>query len=136
MSFILSTLSAPVEYTIYSSDLAGNQHPTVNRVIDKVVIDGYANMANRHFVTNKSVLTEVTDEQLELLKMNKVFQMHVNNGYLKIVETKTEDTSNMEEFDKSAPLTPDKYTKQAEVDAAAESDGFHRRKKAPRSRKN
>lgn len=136
MSFILSTLSAPVEYTIYSSDLAVNQHPTVNRVVDKVVIDGYANMANKHFVTNKSVLTEVTDEQLEHLKLNKVFQMHVNNGYLKIVETKTEDTSNMEEFDKSAPLTPDKYTKQAEVDATAESDGFHRRKRAPRSRKN
>ncbi len=130
MSFILSTLSAPVEYTIYSSDLAGNQHPTVNRVVDKVVIDGYANMANKHFVTNKSVLTEVTDEQLELLKMNKVFQMHVNNGYLKIVESKTEDTSNMEEFDKSAPLTPEKYTKQAE---AAEAEGFHRSKKAPRS---
>ena len=132
MAFILSTLSAPVEYTIYSNDLAGNQHPTVNRVIDKVVIDGYANMANKHFVTNKSVLTEVTDEQLELLKMNKVFQMHVNNGYLKIVETKTEDTSNMEEFDKSAPLTPEKYTKQAEE---AKADGFHRSKKAPRSRK-
>lgn len=130
MSFILSTLSAPVEYTIYSKDLAGNQHPTVNRVVDKVVIDGYANIANNHFITNKSVLTEVTDEQLDLLKMNKVFQMHVNNGFLKIVETKTEDTSNMEEFDNSSPLTPEKYTKQAEE---ANAKGFHRSKKAPKS---
>lgn len=132
MAFILSTLSTPVEYTIYSSDLAGNQHPTLNRVVDKVVIDGYANMANKHFITEKSVLTEVTDAQLELLKANKVFQMHVNNGYLKIVETKTNDTSNMEEVDKSAPLTPEKYTKAAEE---AEASGFHRSKKAPRSRK-
>ena len=131
MAFILSTLSAPVEYTIYSKDLAGDQ-PTVNRVIDKVVIDGYANMANKHFVTEKSVLTEVTDAQLELLKANKVFQMHVNNGYLKIVETKTNDTSNMEEVDKSAPLTPEKYTKAAEE---AASNGFHRSKRAPRSKK-
>lgn len=131
MAFILSTLSAPVEYTIYSKDFAGDQ-PTLNRVIDKVVIDGYANMANKHFVTEKSVLTEVTDEQLELLKANKVFQMHVNNGYLKIVETKTNDTSNMEEVDKSAPLTPEKYTKAAEEAAA---NGFHRSKRAPRSKK-
>lgn len=131
MAFILSTLSTPVEYTIYSKDFAGDQ-PTLNRVIDKVVIDGYANMANKHFITEKSVLTEVTDEQLELLKANKVFQMHVNNGYLKIVETKTDDTSNMEEVDKSAPLTPEKYTKAAEE---AEASGFHRSKKAPRSRK-
>ena len=69
---------------------------------------------------------------LELLKMNKVFQMHVNNGYLKIVETKTQDTANMEEFDKSAPLTPERYTKSAEE---YESKGFHKGKKAPRSRK-
>ena len=131
MAFILSTLSAPVEYTIYSRDFAGDQ-PTLNRVIDKIVIDGYANMANKHFITEKSVLTEVTDKQLELLKANKVFQMHVNNGYLKIVETKTNDTSNMEEFDKSAPLTPEKYTKNAEE---ANSSGMHRGKKAPRSRR-
>lgn len=131
MPFILSTLSTPVEYTVYSRDLAG-QNPTVNRVITKVVIDGYANMANKHFITEKSVLTEVTDEQVELLKQNKVFQMHVDNGYMKIVETRTDDTSNMEEFDKSAPLTPEKYTKQAEEDNAK---GFHRSKKAPKSRK-
>lgn len=131
MAFIVSTLSAPVEYTIYSSHLAGN-HPAVNRVVDKVVIDGYANLANNHFITNKCALTEVTDKQLELLKMNKVFQMHVNNGFLKIVETKTEDTSNMEEVDNSAPLTPEKYTKQAEE---ANSQGFHRSKKPPKSRK-
>lgn len=131
MAFILSTLSTPVEYTIYSSHFSGDQ-PTLNRVIDKVVIDGYANMANKHFVTEKSVLTEVTDAQLELLKANKVFQMHVKNGYLKIVKTKTNDTSNMKEFDKSAPLTPEKYTKAAEE---AEASGFHRSKRAPRSRK-
>ncbi len=131
MAFILSTLSTPVEYTIYSSNFAGDQ-PTLNRVIDKVVIDGYANMANKHFITEKSVLTEVTDAQLKLLKANKVFQMHVNNGYLKIVETAEKDTSNMEEVDKSAPLTPEKYTKAAEE---AEASGFHRSKRAPRSRK-
>lgn len=131
MPFILSTLSTPVEYTTYSRDLAG-QNPTVNRVLSKVVIDGYANMANKHFITEKSVLTEVTDEQVELLKQNKVFQMHVDNGYMKIVETRTEDTSNMEEFDKSAPLTPEKFTKQPEEES---TDGFHRRRKAPKSRK-
>ena len=132
MAFILSTLSAPVEYTIYCKDFAGDQ-PTLNRVIRKIVIDGYANMASKHFITEKSVLTEVTDEELELLKANKVFLMHVNNGYLKIIETKTNDTSNMEEFDKSAPLTPDRYTKHAEEYES--QTGIRRGKKAPRSRR-
>ena len=132
MAFILSTLSAPVEYTIYCKDFAGDQ-PTLNRVIRKIVIDGYANIANKHFITEKSVLTEVTDEELELLKANKVFLMHVNNGYLKIIETKTNDTSNMEEFDKSAPLTPDRYTKHAEEYES--QTGIRRGKKAPRSRR-
>ena len=130
MSFVLSTLSAPVEYTIYSKDFAGDQ-PTLNRVIKKIVIDGYANMANKHFITEKSVLTEVTDEELELLKTNKVFQMHVNNGFMKIVETKTHDTSNMEEFDNSAPLTPERYTKHAEEFES--QTGIRRGKKAPKS---
>lgn len=129
MAFILSTLSAPVEYTTYANDAAIGNSP-VNRVVSKIVIDGYANVANKHFITEKSCLTEVTDEQLEELKLNKVFQMHVDNGYLKIVETKTDDTSNMEEFDKSAPLTPEKYSKQAEE---ANAEGFHRSKKAPKS---
>jgi len=131
MPFILSTLSTPVEYTIYSRDFAGKE-PTVNRVLDKVVIDGYANIANKHFITEKSCLTEITDHQLELLKANKVFQMHVDNGFVKVVETRTNDTKNMEEFDNSAPLTPDKFTKLPEEES---TDGFHRRRKAPKSRK-
>ena len=133
MPFIISTLSTPVEYTIYSSNLAAaGTNPTLNRVIEKVVIDGYANMANKHFITEKCCLTEVTDEQVELLRKHPVFQMHVDNGFMKIVESKVEDTSNMEAADQSAPLTPEKFTKQAEE---ANASGFHRNKRPPRSKK-
>jgi len=73
-----------------------------------VFVAGKANVPNRHMLTPRGVSTQVSDEQLAVLRKNKVFQLHEKNGFV-TVETKKADAdkvaSSMNNNDPSQPDT-------------------------------
>lgn len=107
MPYITSTATCGTDYAIYRRTESGVF------VTEKVVsINGGANCANKVFVTPEAVATKVTDEELELLMNNPEFVRHLKAGFLKITKMmKEENNKGLQEEDKSAPMTPKKYTK-------------------------
>lgn len=88
MPYILSTLSSNQNYTQYVKGING-----VNNKAESVFIKGGANVADKTTLTTpKGVSTEITKDQLEILKANKDFKRHLENGFLTILddEPKTE----------------------------------------------
>lgn len=73
-----------------------------------VLIKGGAGVANRNLITPLGVATEVSDEELQLLEANDVFQTHKALGFI-VVRQKSADVekvaADMNRTDKSAPLT-------------------------------
>lgn len=106
MNYIYSTLSAPVAYTFYVK--GGGDLPSVKQ---KIIIKGGANVANEHFVTPQGVVTEVTDQELQLLKDHKLFKFHIEKGYIKIDSKKEIEAAiaDMNGRDVSAPVVPQDY---------------------------
>lgn len=90
--YIYSTLSASVAY-----EVDGKR---------EILVAGGANVPNKHFVTPQGVVTSVTEEDLALLKKNRVFDLHSKNGYLKWHAKKVEVEAviaDMQGYDASAP---------------------------------
>jgi hypothetical protein len=106
--FIYSTLSNNQLYTKYLANPGGDM-PRVDRT---VLIKGGANVADKHFVTPLGVVTEISAEDYELLKENKLFQTHVENGFI-TTDAKHVNidkiVADMTGADQSAPLTPQDY---------------------------
>lgn len=111
--YIVSTLSAPVTYTFYGA-LSGN----MKKVIKEITINGGANVANkRTLVTPSGVPTQVSADELEMLKKHPVFKKHEASGHVKIVNTGYQEEAekaakDMAEKDTSAPRTPKDYEKE------------------------
>lgn len=126
MAFIYSTLSCPQRYTKFVPGAEGG----IPREEGSVLIHGGANVADRAIITPRGVVTEVSDEELALLKENKLFNTHCENGFITI-ETKKVDvekvTPDMEARDGSAPLTPGDFEVEGK---AAPSTGKASAKKA------
>lgn len=73
-----------------------------------VFIAGKANIPNRHMLTSRGVVTEVTDEQLAILRKNAVFLLHEKNGFLSVERRKGDAdkvADSMNNNDQSAPDT-------------------------------
>lgn len=110
MAYITSTLTTPVEYTLYK-DLPGK----ARAVAASVRINGGANVADkRTIVTPQGVCTQVTDEQLELLRKHPLFKEHEKKGYVAVVETRYKEDAekaakDLQPKDGSAPKTPQDY---------------------------
>lgn len=107
-NYIYSTLSADTEYAIYAQQ-SSNDLPVMVR---KIKINGGAGVANKHFVTRLGVVTHVDDADLALLQENKVFQKHVENGFVTIEQRATDVekvVADMVGRDNSAPLVPEDY---------------------------
>lgn len=105
--YIYSTLAADTRYAVYAD--TASDLPVVTRT---VLVKGGAGVANKNFVTPRGVMTEVTGEELEMLKANKVFQKHVQGGYISHDEKKADVekvVSNMTGRDSSAPIVPQDY---------------------------
>lgn len=104
---VYSTLSAPVRYTVYQK--SGNDIPRAER---SVLIKGGANVADKNFITPRGVVTTISVEELALLEQDKLFQLHVKNGYL-VVDKSLVDVdkvvADMEGRDESAPLVPEDF---------------------------
>ena len=77
-----------------------------------VLIKGGHGVAGKNLITPLGIHTEITAEEAELLKRNKVFQLHLKNGSVVIQESKADPEkviSDMGADDKSAPLTPSDF---------------------------
>lgn len=113
MPYVLSTLSNDQSYTLWNKpDLSGAR---VGRSVSKlaqVLVKGGANVANR-LTTPEGVVTEITDEQAELLAENSVFKTHLKNGFVRIITSEPVDANkavkeDLKDRDTSAPLNPNK----------------------------
>jgi hypothetical protein len=102
--YLISTLSAPQKYTVYGDAARG-----VPREQTSILVNGGANVANKNLITPQGVYTEITEDQLAILKENKLFQTHEKNGFIKVDDKKIDTekaVSDLEKRDEAAPLTP------------------------------
>ena len=84
MHYIFSTLTASQVYTRTAA--GGGDLP---KTVAEVFIAGGTNVPDKHLVTPLGVMTEVDDEQMAVLAENKIFQLHVKNGFIKIEKKPT-----------------------------------------------
>ena len=82
MPYVLSKLSNSQCYTIYAKGV-----DNINIPVESVEIKGGADVTDKNLVTPEGVITNVTPEQLEILKSNKDFQRHLEGGYVKYFGT-------------------------------------------------
>lgn len=127
MHYIYSTLTASTVYAKYAP--SGNRDiPVIER---KVMINGGANIADKHMVTPKGVVTQVTDEELALLENDYHFQEHVKHGFITVEKKHAaveKVVKNLTEKDKSAPLTPEDPEFQPEARGAKLATSSQRKK--------
>lgn len=108
MPYVYSTLSTDVCY----NDFKPSNGREPNFVERKVLIRGGANVATKHLVTPKGVMTKVSDEELAFLEKDEVFQLHVKNGHITVSGREANPdkvAGGMTDKDASAPLTPADY---------------------------
>lgn len=102
-TYIFSTLANDQMYQDWTK--GGGDIPVKGR---GVLIKGGAGVANRNLITPLGVATEVSDEELQLLEANEVFQTHKKLGFV-VVRQKSADpekvAADMNRADRSAPLT-------------------------------
>lgn len=113
MAYIYSTLTNDNEYRVYKK--GGGDMPVVSA---RVLIKGGNGVANKNLITTRGTVTQVTDEELELLKTNKSFVKHMDGGFITIEAKKVKVekvTKNMTKKDKSAPITPEDYSDKAPI---------------------
>lgn len=110
MPYITSTMSSAIAYCFYKTLPGG-----MRAVEREVLVKGGANVADkRTILTPKGVSTEVTEEELELLKKHPLFKEHLQKGFVTVVDTKYREEAekaarSLEKKDASAPKTPDDY---------------------------
>jgi hypothetical protein len=112
--FIYSTLASDVTYTFWKPKPKDNPSgPSVKEY--EITIKGGANVADKHGVSVRGKVTEISGEDYERLKKHSVFAKHKENGFIWVdVGAKPVDTivnGAMEARDKSAPITPESFTK-------------------------
>ena len=92
--YIYSTLSASVEYEVEGGKT--------------ILIKGGANIADKYMLTPLGVATCIEDSDLPLLRANRVFALHMANGFLHADKSKMDIevvVADMERADNSAPDT-------------------------------
>lgn len=112
MPQVASTLATDVKYTLWqpkSKDAPGGP----NTALKHVTIHGGHGVAHKRanggLETPIGMITSVTDDELELLNKDEVFQTHMKNGYVRIIKSDTEISSekaakDLEAKEPSAPL--------------------------------
>lgn len=97
---------------VYSTLTCGNIYSATDdsgAIIGHVAIKGGANVADRHFLTPSVVITQITENELELLKKSDAFKAHVDAGFISVRDKKAKKdsdvTRSMVPRDKSAPYT-------------------------------
>lgn len=101
MAFILSKLANSQCYTKWATGPNG-----INQLVAEVKINGGADVINKKTLdTPNGVVTEVSDNDLDLLKQNHDFLQHLEKGYLTIIDSRISDDKAQE---KAAAMTKDK----------------------------
>jgi hypothetical protein len=105
--YVYSTLTNDQLYCQYApkSSTHNNLSPHIEH---QVFIAGQANITTKHFITPLGAVTEVSAEDLAVLRNNEVFQLHEKNGFITVSEKKEDAdkvASGMTGRDESAPLT-------------------------------
>lgn len=104
-NFVHSTASQNMVYPIYAD---GRQNQA--QILKKITIRGKANVADvATLQTPTGAVTEVSDEDLALLKKSAAFQRHVMKGFMKVINASELDTSDMAKRDGSAQLQDIEY---------------------------
>lgn len=112
MPYILSKLSNSQIYTKWAQGQNG-----INHIAAKVEIKGGADVINKKTLeTPNGVVTEVTDNDLDILKQNPDFIRHVEGGYISIIDNKITEDKAAEKAkdmpkDNSAQKTPKDFKK-------------------------
>lgn len=103
--YVYSTLASDVNYTNYEK--GGGDLPVE---LPAVHVKGGAGVANDRLITPRGVVTEVTEEQVQYLRENTVFQLHEANGFVQISDAKVDGdvaAADMTGRDNSAPIVPE-----------------------------
>lgn len=106
MPYITSTLSNSVNYAIYGKTAGGL--PVIKK---EIIIEGGSNVINKLYATPHGVVTQISDEDLELLEAHPLFRRHKEAGFMKVSKSEKLDISSMEEKDTSAQLVDKDFTK-------------------------
>ena len=115
MNFIISTMTAGVQYAIYTK-LPGNAVKTQKLI----KVKGGANRTDpKSLEVPGGSATALSDEELAELEKHPLFKFHREQGYLKIIKDsskyaaaeKAENPSGLEKKDKSAQKKPSDYKK-------------------------
>lgn len=107
MIYVYSTLTCANKYNLYDTPVGG-----IATLKKSITIEGGHGVATKQLVTPQGAVTAITEEDLELLEKNPVFQTHKTNGFIRYtrIETKPEKVAkDMEEKDASAPKTPEDF---------------------------
>lgn len=109
MPYILSRLANTQIYTQYAKGVNNLNIPA-----KQIEIKGGADVTDKNLVTPEGVITKVSTEDLDILKANKDFQLHLDRGHVKYFCTnpKMDKEAPKLEKDNSKQLTPDDYKKQ------------------------
>lgn len=103
-NYIHSTASQTMSYPVYS----GGTDRTIK--VKDILIKGTANVTDPLTLrTPTGAVTEVSDEDLELLKKNDAFQRHVAKGFMRVMNESELNTSDMQKKDGSAQLLDSEY---------------------------
>lgn len=112
MPFVYSTLSADVSYNVYYPVDA--QIKAGVRTIQKSILikggSGVAPLGKRALATQFGIVTEVTDEELEILKNDETFKTHLTHGFVSYASSKVDPEKiivDMELRDDSSPIMPE-----------------------------
>ena len=112
--YVVSRASQDNEYIIWETTPNG-----LKKAKKSVIIKGGANVLDRKTMTTPNgVLTEITDEEYEILKECPAFQRHLDKGFVEVVkeEKKARETSKKksDKKDGSAQLTPEDFKKKGQ----------------------
>ena len=106
--YVASTLSTSVDYPVYVA--GGADLPQVAHVIS---IKGGANIQDKFLrAPDGAIITPVSAEEVEALRNNSVFNLHMKNGFVQILESATtgeKAAADMEGRDQSAPLVDEDF---------------------------
>lgn len=107
MPYVYSTLTCDNIYATYDNSGSNKDTPVL---VSQILIKGGAGIATKHLVTPLGIVTNVSDDDLEILKTNDDFKSHMENEFIKIDKKKVDvevAAADMASRDKSAPVVPE-----------------------------
>ena len=112
MPFLVSTMTAGVDYTFYGKAEGNNLKP----ILKKISIKGGANIANKSLLTPRGTVTKISNEDLADLEKHAIYQLHKKAGHIKVLNSdpsqKVEAVAkDMKAKDASAPKTDADFPK-------------------------